>query len=142
MQQNQTLMFLLIFFFPAFFEPEFTVEFSNIQAAKGSLYLAVYDRSDAFLKVDGAYSKKITPISQTGSLKISLGKLPPGRYALSCFHDLNGNGELDTNWAGIPSEPYGFSNNARPRFRAPKWAEAAFDLNGSGGMIGVRLEKW
>ena len=68
--------------------------------------------------------------------------LPPGKYALSCFHDLNGNGKLDTNWMGIPNEPYGFSNNARPQFRAPKWAEAAFDWNGAGRVISVRVEEW
>ncbi|MDO8368257.1 MAG: DUF2141 domain-containing protein [Saprospiraceae bacterium] len=135
-------MFLLFILFPALFEPELMVGFSNIQEAKGSLYVAVYDRSDAFLKVDQVYSKKIVPIGQTGLLKVSLGKLPPGDYALSCFHDLNGNGQLDTNWAGIPTEPYGFSNNARPKFRAPKWAEAAFEMNGSGGLISVRLEEW
>ncbi len=142
MPQIQRYMLLLFLFFPSFFEPELWVEFSNIREAKGRLYVAVYNRSDAFLKVDKVFSKKITPITQTGPMKLSLGNLPPGKYALSCFHDLNGNGQLDTNWAGIPNEPYGFSNNARPRFRAPKWAEAAFDLYQSGMTISVRLEKW
>jgi len=135
-------MLLFLLFFPSFFEPELRVEFSNIREAKGSLYVAVYDRSEDFLKDNRIRSKKVLPVGQTGSLKISLGNLPSGKYAISCFHDLNGNGKLDTNWAGIPSEPYGFSNNARPKFRAPKWAEAVFELSGSGGTIGVRLEEW
>lgn len=135
-------MLLLLCFFPIFFEPELTVDFSNIREVRGDLYVAIYNRSDAFLQVEQVYRKKIVPIAQKGTLKLSLGNLPPGQYAVSCFHDLNGNGKLDTNWMGIPNEPYGFSNNARPKFRAPKWAEAAFTVSGSGGTIGVKLEEW
>lgn len=129
-------------FLSSIFEPELQIEFSNIREAKGSLYVAVYDRSEDFLKVDKVYSKKIVPIAQIGSMQLSLGNLPPGKYAISSFHDLNGNGKLDTNWAGIPNEPYGFSNNARPKFRAPKWAEAVFEMKGSGGKIAIRLDEW
>lgn len=135
-------MLLLLWFFPVFFEPELQVTFSNLREAKGNLYVAIYDQEGKFLKTNQMRSNKIMPITQKGSIKLSMGNFPPGKYAVSCFHDLNGNGKLDTNWAGIPSEPYGFSNNARPKFRAPKWAEAAFDLNGGGGMISVRLEEW
>ncbi|MBC7777877.1 MAG: DUF2141 domain-containing protein [Phycisphaerae bacterium] len=135
-------MLLLFWILPSFFEPELQVEFRNLHEAKGSLYVAVYDGSDAFLKVEQVRRKKIVPIGQTDALKLSLGNLPPGKYALSCFQDLNGNGQLDTNWMGIPSEPYGFSNNSRPKFRAPKWTEAAFDLGQSGKTISVRLERW
>jgi len=135
-------MFLFFWLFPIFSDPELQVEFTNLRAAKGSLYVAVYDRADAFMQTDRVRYQKILPVTQKGTLKISLGNLPAGKYALSCFHDLNGNGKLDTNWMGIPSEPYGFSNNARPQFRAPKWAEAAFDLSGAGGAISVRVEEW
>jgi len=135
-------MFLLLWFFPAFFEPELQVTFSNLKEAKGSLYVAVYDQEGKFLKTGQMLSNKIAPITQTGSMKLSLGNFPAGKYAVSCFQDLNGNGALDTNWAGIPTEPYGFSNNARPKFRAPHWAEAAFDLNSGGSTISIRLETW
>lgn len=135
-------MFLLFCLLFSPLEPELKVEFTNLRAAKGNLYVAVYDRADVFLNTKNVRIQKIVPISQIGSLKISLGNLPPGNYALSCFHDLNGNGQLDTNWMGIPTEPYGFSNNARPKFRAPKWAEAAFELNQFGRTISVRLEEW
>ena len=135
-------MFLILMLLPVLAEPELQVEFTNLNAAKGNLYIALYDQADAFMQIDRVRSQKIVPVTQKGTLKISLGNFPPGKYALSCFHDLNGNGKLDTNWLGIPSEPYGFSNNARPQFRAPKWAEAAFDLSGAGGTISVKVEEW
>ena len=135
-------MLLLLWIFPMFFEPELQVNFSNLREAKGNLYVAVYDQEGKFLKTDQMRSNKIVSVAQKGSIKLSMGNFPPGQYAVSCFHDLNGNGKLDTNWAGIPTEPYGFSNNTRPKFRAPKWAEAAFALNAAGGTIAVRLEEW
>ena len=39
----------------------------------------------------------------------------PGNYAIAVFHDLNGNGKLDRNLIGLPSEPYGFSNDVGRR---------------------------
>lgn len=135
-------MFLFFCFFPAFAVSDLQVEFSNILEAKGDLYVAVYNSSNAFLKEDQVFRKIIVPITQTGALKVSIDDLPPGQYALSCFHDVNGNGKLDTNWMGIPNEPYGFSNNARPKFRAPNWGEASFDFKEMGGSMKIRLEKW
>lgn len=133
-------MILLIWFSAFLYGPEVQIEFNNLREAKGDLYVAVYDRSETFLSLGRVHAKKIVPIRQTGSVRVSFGGLSSGKYAISCFHDLNGNGQLDTNWMGIPTEPYGFSNNARPRFRAPKWAEAAFDLGGAPKNLSIRLE--
>ena len=46
--------------------------------------------------------------------------LAPGRYALSAFHNENDNGELDTNLLGVPSEGYGFGNDASAAFGPPR----------------------
>ena len=37
--------------------------------------------------------------------------IPPGTYAIKLHIDENENGELDTNFLGIPKEQYGLSNN-------------------------------
>ena len=37
--------------------------------------------------------------------------LAPARYAVAVYHDVNGNGRLDTVPPGLPTEPYGFSND-------------------------------
>jgi len=48
----------------------------------------------------------------------------PGVYAVAVHHDANANGKMDANFVGIPKEGYGMSNDPRPRFRAPTFAEA------------------
>lgn len=57
--------------------------------------------------------------------------LPYGDYALKLFHDTNGNDMLDTNFMGIPNEPYAFSNNAQARFGPPAYEKAKFSVNSS-----------
>ena len=56
--------------------------------------------------------------------------IPPGTYAMAVVHDENMNGKLDTNWAGVPTEGYGFSNNAKGVLGAPSFAAASFNYDG------------
>lgn len=53
--------------------------------------------------------------------------LASGEYALAVYHDENGNGRLDENFIGIPSEPLGFSNRYWPQ-GPPAFSKAAFKL--------------
>jgi uncharacterized protein (DUF2141 family) len=55
--------------------------------------------------------------------------LPPGTYGVIVFHDENGNGRLDKNFWGVPTEPYGFSNNAVGTLGAPSFAEVGVVLD-------------
>ena len=121
---------------------ELHVRFTGIHHPKGKLFVALYDREAAFLNVQKAHTLKVLPIGEGGDFTLSLGDLPAGEYALASYHDLNNNGKLDKNLLGIPTEPYGFSNNARPKFRAPNWAEAKFALGEGGAAVAVRMEKW
>lgn len=56
--------------------------------------------------------------------------LPAGKYTIRCFQDLNGNEELDKNFMGIPTEPYGFANNPKIRFGMPSVKEQTIEVKG------------
>ncbi len=56
--------------------------------------------------------------------------IPPGTYALTVVHDENMNGKLDTKWLGVPTEGYGFSNNAKALLGAPSFSAASFPYDG------------
>jgi uncharacterized protein (DUF2141 family) len=58
-------------------------------------------------------------------------------HAVKLYHDANGNGELDRNMLGLPSEGYGFSNNGG-RYGSPAFEEASFTIDGD-TRISVRL---
>jgi uncharacterized protein (DUF2141 family) len=59
---------------------------------------------------------------------VTLKDLPPGRYAIESFQDVNGNGRMDTSWLGLPEEPFGFSRDAKPFLSRPGFGEVAFLL--------------
>ena len=56
--------------------------------------------------------------------------LKPGTFAISALHDENDNGKLDTNLIGIPKEGIAVSNDAMPKFSAPRFTETSFALKG------------
>ncbi len=115
---------------------------SNIKVAKGQLFVAVYNNKPDFLDVSKATSHHVFPISQTGKQNFKLPALSPGYYAICCFQDLNGNKRLDTNMFGVPTEPYGFSRNARPKFRAPVWDEACFEIKKDPIPVEIYIDSW
>jgi uncharacterized protein (DUF2141 family) len=64
--------------------------------------------------------------------------VPAGRYAISLFHDENGNGRLDKALM-IPSEGYGFSRDAPVVMGPPSFAEAAFVVEGGEQHQAIRM---
>jgi|TARA_B110000971_G_scaffold169269_1_gene173762 uncharacterized protein (DUF2141 family) len=44
--------------------------------------------------------------------------------------DKGADGEMDTNFVGIPKEPYAFSNNVMGKMGPPKWKGAKFEVVG------------
>lgn len=67
----------------------------------------------------------IPPGRQTMQVDLDL---PPGRYAVSVYEDLNLNHKLDKNFLGIPREPVGASNNPPVRMGPPRFDECSFLL--------------
>jgi uncharacterized protein (DUF2141 family) len=103
---------------------DLTVEVQGARSEQGWVAGALYASDGAWLK-DSLQGERVPA---AGRAVLVYRSLPPGRYALSLFHDENGNGQLDTNIAGIPTERYGFSRDARGRMGAPAFADAAVEL--------------
>ena len=105
------------------------VEISGLKNASGNVYIAVYDSDDTWLSEETVQSAKV-PIAEAldGELVRTEMHLPLGSYALTVFHDTDNDGELDTNFIGIPKEPIAMSNNAVAKFGPPKFEEAVFTL--------------
>ena len=59
-------------------------------------------------------------------------RLTPGEYGIKLYHDVNGDGEMNTNPFGMPIEPFAFSNNAKGRFGPARWDAARFEVTEEG----------
>jgi uncharacterized protein (DUF2141 family) len=103
-----------------------SVILTGIKSTKGSVRLALFDQAKGFpLIAKSALALAEVP-AQKGTVKIVLGPVASGKFALVAFHDLNDNNKLDVNLFGIPVEPYGASNNARGIMSAPQFDDAKF----------------
>lgn len=74
------------------------------------------------------YREASALIDAAGGSALVFVDLPAGSYAVSIIYDRDADGELDTNFLGIPTEPFGFSNNATALFGPPSWQDANFVL--------------
>ena len=115
---------------------DLTVEVSGLTQAKGDVQVALFDQQGQWLRKAVA-SKRVA--AAEGKVQIFFENLPDGEYGLSVFHDLNGNGKLDMNMIGIPTEPYGFSNDAAGSFGPPSFADAKVKLEQDKKTISIRL---
>ena len=100
---------------------------NNFENIKGKLQVCLTDKKEDFLK-QCEYSAVVLVTNNTISLEIA--NIKKGVYSISLFHDENNNGVLDTKgFFGIPSEPYGFSNNPSTTFGPPSFEKCTFLIN-------------
>lgn len=65
--------------------------------------------------------------------------IPSGVYALAVIHDEDMDGELGTNWLGVPTEGYGFSSGAKASMSAPSFEAASFLYGGENLDLTIQL---
>ena len=103
----------------------------------GTVKVALCPSEDAFHTDKGC---RLLQTKAQGTVVRLLAKdLPEGTYAIKAFHDVNDNGELDTNWMGIPKEPYGFSNDAMGAMGPPKFHQASFVVKKGSNQTRLRM---
>jgi uncharacterized protein (DUF2141 family) len=101
------------------------VKVSGFPSNKGQAYVALFNSSETFPSYGKQLKGKIVEISQL-KCKVTFANLNSGSYAIAVYHDVNKNDKLDKNVLGMPTESYGFSNNARATFSAPSYQDAKF----------------
>ena len=89
--------------------------------------VALYDSALDFPDNDDK-AKTAKAVAVGNEVTFRCADLSPGVYAIAAFADGKGNGKLDRNFLSIPTEPYGFSRDARGLTSAPDFADAAFRI--------------
>ncbi len=115
--------------YTASFAQTLEVTLKKIAPNKGGVVLiALFDQADLFLKTP-VQSKKVSVDGP--EIMVVFNDLAKGDYAISVFQDVNKNNQLDTNFLGIPTEPYGFSNDAMGTFGPPSFDKAKVQVAGN-----------
>lgn len=122
------MIFYLLVFFQMLLAPtsekvRLTATMTDIETVQGKLAIQILD-------ADGeVYKESWIPVTSSEVTWV-LEDISEGSYALKYFHDENNNGELDMNWMGIPTEGFGFSNDAKIVFGPPSVKEMLFTVQG------------
>ncbi|MEM7437378.1 MAG: DUF2141 domain-containing protein [Myxococcota bacterium] len=121
-------------------EGELKVQVQNIQSDKGQIGCSLWKGEEGFPSdsEDALQSLFIKPKGKKATCVFK--NVKPGTYAVSVMHDIDNDGELDSNLVGRPKEPWAVSNNApAERFGPPKFDAAKFSYSGASSTIQVKL---
>jgi uncharacterized protein (DUF2141 family) len=117
-----------------------TVVIEGATATGGQIGVALFASAAGFPEQqEQATMRELTP-RRAAVDSIVFRNVPPGRYAVAAFHDLDTNGALKKNMLGAPQEPWGVSRGVRHRLRAPRFDEAVVDITTSTRLT-VRVAK-
>jgi uncharacterized protein (DUF2141 family) len=110
----------------------------NKPTAGGTLNLVLCPTAASYASENGCRLVQVK--AEGGVVRIVLKDVAPGSYAIKAFHDVDRNGKLDTNFMGIPKEPYGFSNDAMGTFGPPSFEQASFKVGAGSTTVRFKMK--
>lgn len=105
-----------------------TIQVTNVKDTEGQVRIAIYNSEKEFMK-KWFMAKSVKAVK--GTVEVVIDNLPAGPYGISILHDANSNGKMDSNVIGIPTEGFGFSNNAKGTFGPPSYEKTKIDFTAS-----------
>ncbi len=112
------------------------VKITNIQSAKGDVGVSVSNSEETFLGKPFVSKAKS---AKKGEMTFEF-EVPNGDYTVRVMHDENKNGELDSNFMGIPTEPYGISMDGKSMFGPPSYEDALFVIADKNVKLTIKID--
>lgn len=101
----------------------------NLGAETGQVMIALFDSQAAY---DGGRPVRVAALPVSGrEARAVFDALPAGEYGMKAFHDIDGDGQMNANPFGMPTEPFAFSNNAVGNMGPAGWDRARFTVSGA-----------
>ncbi len=120
------------------FSADLTISVDGVRSDAGWVFVAVYNRADAFPSFGRALATQRVR-ARRGAVSATVADIAAARCAVAAFHDEDGDGALDENMLGMPTEGFGFSNGAQAFLGPPSFAAAAVPVCGGGQTLPVAL---
>ncbi len=106
---------------------------------RGQVMVLLFDAERSW-KAKANAVREIKRRVSAATAEVRLDGLAAGVYGAMVFQDLNLDGKMNFNMLGIPTEPYGFSNDSRGLFGPPAWSNAAFRFAGADAVHRIRVK--
>ncbi|MBL8679156.1 MAG: DUF2141 domain-containing protein [Myxococcales bacterium] len=99
-------------------------EVGPARSSTGTVFCALFNAAAGFPGASPIVGGSLSaPASSGQNVLCEYRNLPAGDYAVSVFHDENGNQQLDLSLFGAPVEGFGATNNVLPPTSAPTFAD-------------------
>lgn len=121
-------------------EGNIRVTVNEVNKKNGEVMVALFSSSKGFPYETGNAIQKLKGRAVNGVVELTFPSIPEGTYAIALFHDTNGDGQLNTNFMGIPKEGYGVSNNRYNTFSAPDYPTCSFRHDKSLTDLSIRIK--
>ena len=116
-----------------------TVIIDGIENNDGKILIALNNSKEDYETKGQAFRGVTVDITNQKAL-FTFENICYGVYAIKTFHDENTDGELDSNFLGMPTENYGFSNDARGSFGPANWEDAKFNFDVQRDTARIKIE--
>ena len=116
-----------------------TVVIKGFENETGDCRFALDNSEEVYERDDSVWIGKELPIVNK-EVVVTIDSLEFGEYAIRVFHDENKDNIVNTNILGIPTEDYGYSNNASGWFGPPSWEKAKFIFNKTEMTININID--
>lgn len=141
----KSLFYIAFFLVTSFFQTlnpvneagKMTIKFNNVNIEnKGTIYFAIYTEGN--FMTQNYFKSEMIKVEEGADFTVSFDDVPYGTYAVSAYHDINGNQQMDFNESGMPTEDYAMSGTPNP-MGPPNWEEVKFEFKKETELVNVNF---
>jgi uncharacterized protein (DUF2141 family) len=115
------------------------VQVAQLNSSQGEVAITVYPADPRRFLAPGGKLMRVR-VRTAAPLTQACFYLPkPDAYAVAVYHDANANHAFDRNAVGMPSEGFGFSNDAPTKFGVPAFDAARFTAKAGDNVLRVKM---
>jgi uncharacterized protein (DUF2141 family) len=119
---------------------EIRVIIPNVKKSVGLVTVELYRNEPGHFLTHEGREVKLRFAAIAPRTEVCIHAQQAGDYAVGIYHDENANMKIDKGAFGIPTEPYGLSNNPKFRLAPPKIEDALFHVEKTGAKLEIRLK--
>lgn len=115
------------------------VSVPGVRAARGEVVVTIYpDDARRFLAPKGKLARQRVK-AEAPTTETCFYLPEPGVYAIAVYHDANGDHDFNRNAVGMPTEGFGFSNDAPTKFGLPSFEQVRFRMKPGASTVTVKM---